>query len=190
MNKNTSIGISDKSSGRSYFTTYTVRGHNLAIIAGLILYDDDGDIMKRFLPYICSLVTGVIFGFFIFQETDFDIREVFADTMTVTAFQLGVFNNEQSALDLKSRHAGSIIMKDEDVYRVYFSLLTNERVIARMSQYLTNQNINYFQRQITVRDSDLIRAINNYERTMVEGSEAVLVSVNKLITSSYKGSET
>ena len=144
-------------------------------------------LVKKFLPYICSLITGVFFGFFLFQDAEFDIREVFAESMTVTAFQLGVFNNEQSAIDLKSRHDGAIVMKDDDVYRVYFSLLTNERVISRMSQHLNNQNINYFPRQITIRDSDLIRAINNYEKTMIEGSETVLVSVNKLITSSYGG---
>ena len=146
-----------------------------------------GDIMKRFLPYICALVIGIVFGFLIFQETNFNIREVFADSLTVTAFQLGVFTTEQSAIELKNRHEGAIIMREEDVYRVYFSLLTNDRVIARMENHLQEQNINYFLRQITVRDGDLIRAINNYERTMIEGSEAVLVSVNKLITSSYQG---
>jgi len=145
--------------------------------------------MKKTLPYICSLITGLVFGFFLFQDPDFDIREVFAETITVSAFQLGVFNNQDSALDLKSRHEGAIVMKEEDVYRVYFSLLTNDRVIARMSEYLNNQSINYFIRQITIRDSNLIRAINDYERTMVEGSDTVLISVNKLITSSYGGGE-
>ena len=143
--------------------------------------------MKRFLPYILALVTGVVFGFFLFQDSDFNIREVFSDSLTVTAFQLGVFTSEQSAMELKARHAGSIVMREEDVYRVYFSLLTNDRVIARMERYLQSQNINFFLRQITIRDSDLIRAISNYERTMIEGSEAVLVSVNKLITSSFTG---
>jgi len=153
------------------------------------MYDEDGDNMKKFLPYILALVTGVVFGFFLFQEADFNFREVFSDSMTVTAFQLGVFTTEQSALELQSRHEGSIVMKEEDVYRVYFSLLTNDQVIARMERHLQSQNINYFLRQITIRDSDLIRAINNYERTMVEGSDAVLVSVNQLITSSFTGGQ-
>ena len=143
--------------------------------------------MKRFLPYIIALATGIVFGFLLFQEANFNLREVFSDSMTVTAFQLGVFNNEQSAIELKNRHEGAIVMREEDVYRVYFSLLTNDRVITRMESHLQAQGINYFLRQITIRDSDLIRAINNYERTMIEGSEAVLVSVNKLITSSFSG---
>ena len=152
-----------------------------------ILYDKAGDIMKKFLPYIYALLIGIIFGFIIFQETNFNIREVFADSMSVTGFQLGVFTNYASALELKNRHESAIVMREEDVYRVYFSLLTNERVIDRMKAYLDSQNIKYFLRQITIRDPELIRAINNYERTMIEGSDAVLVSVNKLITSSFRG---
>ena len=143
--------------------------------------------MKKFLPYLLSLVTGLIFGFLLFQDGDFEIREVFADNMKVTAFQLGVFNNKDSALELMGKHDGSLVMQDEDVYRVYFSLLTNETVIAKMEKYLTNKKINYYLKDITLRDSDLIKAINEYESTMIEGSDSVLISVNKLITSSYQG---
>ena len=143
--------------------------------------------MKKLLPYLCSLALGLVFGFLLFQDADFNIKEVFADTLTATAFQLGVFNNEQSATELKNKYDGSLIMQDEDVYRVYYSILTNPKVIAKMEKYLQDASINYYLKEITVKDAELIKAINEYENTMTEGSESVLLSVNKLITSSYKG---
>lgn len=144
--------------------------------------------MKRVLPYLCSLVLGVFFGFLLFQDTNLNIKDVFAETLSATGFQLGVFNNEQSAVDLRNKYDGAIIMQDEDVFRVYYSILTNPRVVVKMEKYLDDQSINYYLKTITVKDAELIKAINEYEKTMVEGSENVLVSVNKLITSSYKGS--
>ena len=146
--------------------------------------------MKKLLPYICALATGFVFGFLLFQDkNEFDIRTVFADSLKATAFQLGVFTTRDAAESLKSKHEGAIVMKDQDVYRVYYSILTNEKVIAKMEKYLSANKVNYYLRDITVKDSNLIKAINEYEKTMAEGSDTVLVSVNKLITSSYKGSE-
>lgn len=145
--------------------------------------------MKKLLPYFCSIVLGIVFSFLLFREPNFNIKDVFAENLTATAFQLGVFNNEKSAVELKGKFDGAFIMQDEDVYRVYYSILTNPKVIVKMEKYLTDNKINYYLKTITIKDTGLIKAINEYENTMVEGSESVLISVNKLITSSYKGSE-
>ena len=153
-----------------------------------IYYDILGDIMKKLMPYLFALALGVFFSYLLFKGEDFNLKEVFSENVTATAFQLGVFNNEISALQLKNKYDGAIVMQDEDVYRVYYSILTQPRVIAKMGKYLDEQKINYYLKIITVKDSALIKALNEYEDTMAEGSDNVLVSVNKLITSSYGGS--
>lgn len=147
-------------------------------------------IMKKILPYLVSLLLGGVFGFMLFKDANFDIKEVFANTIEATAFQLGVFNNEESAVLLKDKYQDSIIIKDDDVYRVYYSVLTNEKVISKMESYLTNKNINYYLKNITVIDENLIKAISEYEKAMIEGSNDVLVSINGLIMSCYKGANT
>ena len=126
----------------------------------------------------------------LFKDADFDIKEVFANTIEATAFQLGVFNNEESAISLKDKYQDSIIIKDDDVYRVYYSILTNDKVITKMERYLINKNISYFLKTITVTNDDLIKAINEYEKAMIDGSNDVLVSINGLIMSSFKGEAT
>lgn len=143
--------------------------------------------MKKFIPYLLSLILGAFFGYLLFQDADFNIKDVFANTLTAKAFQLGVFNNLEGAEDLKKNYEGSIVMQDEDVYRVYYSILTNDKVIDKMEKYLTNQNISYYIKIITINDESLIKAISDYESTMEKGTDSVLTSINNLIMSSYRG---
>ena len=143
--------------------------------------------MKKVLPYLFSIVLGTVFGFILFQDTNFNIKEVFSSNINATAFQLGVFNNEEGAKEMKNRYENSIIMKDDDVYRVYYSILTSPDVITKMEKYLSKLGINYYLKQITVTDSELIKAISEYESTMAAGSDNVLTSINNLIMSSYGG---
>ncbi|NLL02413.1 MAG: hypothetical protein GX265_05280 [Mollicutes bacterium] len=143
--------------------------------------------MKRIIPYILSLILGALFGYLLFQDADFDLKEVFANTINAKAFQIGVFNNEDGAKKLKEKYPDAIIVTDEDVFRVYYSILTNDEVINKMEKYLTKQNINYYIRNITINDEALIKALIEYESAMLSGSEKVLISLNSLIMTSYQG---
>ena len=143
--------------------------------------------MKRIIPYILFLILGALFGYLLFQDADFDLKEVFANTINAKAFQIGVFNNEDGAKKLKEKYPDAIIVTDEDVFRVYYSILTNDEVINKMEKYLTKQNINYYIRNITINDEALIKALIEYESAMLSGSEKVLISLNSLIMTSYQG---
>ncbi|MDD2504902.1 MAG: hypothetical protein PHF21_01365 [Bacilli bacterium] len=143
--------------------------------------------MKRMIPYLLSLVIGTFFGYILFQEPEFNIEEVFAKTLTVKAFQIGVFNNKEGAEEFQKKYLDSIIYEDDGVYRVFYSILTKDKVISRMEKYLKKENINYYIKIITITDSHLIQAIEEYEETMLNGSDNVLKSINKLIMSNYNG---
>ncbi len=145
--------------------------------------------MKKIMPYLLSLMIGSLFGFLIFRDTNFNIKDVFASTINATAFQLGVFNNVKSAEELKNKYDSAVIVKDEDVYRVYYSILSDDKVISKMETYLTEQNVNYYIKNITITDSNLIEALSEYENTMLKGSDTVLTSINSLIMSNYKGEQ-
>ncbi len=153
----------------------------------LKLYNKFGDNMKKSIPYLLSLFIGTFFGYILFQDSDLNIKQVFANVLTVKAFQIGVFNSKEGALELKNKYEGSIVLEDEDVYRVYYSMLTNDQVIERMEKYLTNENISYYIKIITINDNSLIKAIEEYEEKMISGSDNVLISINKLIMETYEG---
>lgn len=143
--------------------------------------------MKKFLPYILSLVIGTVFGFILFQNNGSDIKRVFKEEVKATGFQLGVFNSIDLAKEYQKKFPTSIIMNDDDVYRVYISILTNNKTIAKMEEYLNNNKIAFYKKDIVVSDSSLIKALNNYEKNMLDGSESTFTSLNKLIMESYGG---
>lgn len=143
--------------------------------------------MKKILPYILSLVLGTVFGFILFQNNGSDIKRVFKEEVKATGFQLGVFNSIDLAREYQKKFPTSIIMNDDDVYRVYISILTNNKTISKMEEYLNNNKIAFYKKDIVVSDSSLIKALNNYEKNMLDGSESTFTSLNKLIMESYGG---
>jgi hypothetical protein len=143
--------------------------------------------MKKFLPYILSLVIGTVFGFILFQNNENDIKRIFKEEVKATGFQLGVFNSIDLAREYQKKFPTSIVMNDDDVYRVYISILTNNKTISKMEEYLNNNKIAFYKKNIVISDSSLIKALNNYEKNMLDGSESTFTSLNKLIMESYGG---
>lgn len=144
--------------------------------------------MKKIMPYIISLVLGTIFGYLVFDKTDFDIKEVFGDYEEVTGFQLGVFNDLKVAEEFKNKYTPSVIIKDDDVYRVYYSILKSDEPITKMEDYLSNKEISFYKKTITINDVDLISAIHTYENGITKGNDKVIENINNLIMASYKES--
>ena len=112
--------------------------------------------MKKVIPYVISLILGTIFGYLVFEKTDFNIKEVFGEYEEVTGFQLGVFNDIEVAKEFKNKYTPSVILKDDDVYRVYYSILKDDDVIAKMEDYLSLKEISFYKKKIIVHDADLI----------------------------------
>ena len=142
--------------------------------------------MKKVIPYVISLILGTIFGYLVFEKTDFNIKEVFGEYEEVTGFQLGVFNDIEVAKAFKNKYTPSVILKDDDVYRVYYSILKGDDVIAKMEDYLSLKEISFYKKKIIVHDADLISAINTYENGTLKGSDKVIENINNLIMSNCK----
>lgn len=142
--------------------------------------------MKKVMPYIISLILGTVFGYLVFEKTDFNIKEVFGEYEEVTGFQLGVFNDIGVAKEFKNKYTPSVILQDDDVYRVYYSILKSDDVVAKMEDYLSLKEISFYKKKIIVHDADLISAINTYENGILKGSDKVIENINNLIMSNCK----
>lgn len=143
-------------------------------------------LMKKLIPYVISLVLGTVFGYLVFENTDFNIKEVFGDYEEVTGFQLGVFNDLKVAREFKDKYMPSVIIQDDDVYRVYYSILKDDDAIIKMEDYLSNKEISFYKKRITIHDTDLINAIHTYESGIPNGNEKVIENINNLIMASCK----
>lgn len=142
--------------------------------------------MKKIMPYMISLILGTVFGYLVFDRTDFDIKEVFGEYEEVTGFQLGVFNDKAVAKEFKDKYSPSVVLEDDDVYRVYYSILKSDDVVSKMEDYLSDREISFYKKKLVIHDGELIRAINTYEGGILKGSDKVIESVNSLIMASCK----
>ena len=151
-----------------------------------MLYSIFGDEMKKILPYIFSLIVGSVFGFLLLNNEDVNIA-VFSSKINATAFQIGVFNSIDLAKEYVKKYPSSIIVAEDDVFRVYISVLTNNKCISKMEEYLNNEKVSFYKKDIVVNDSGLIKALQNYEKSMLDGNNETFISINKLIMESYGG---
>lgn len=142
--------------------------------------------MKKIMLYVISLIIGTVFGYLVFDRTDFDIKEVFGEYEEVTGFQIGVFNDLGVAREFKGRYNSSVVLEDDDVYRVYYSILKSDDVVSKMEDYLSDKEISFYKKKLVIHDGELIRAINTYEGGILKGSDKVIESVNSLIMASCK----
>ena len=139
--------------------------------------------MKKIIPYILAILFGAGIGVLVFDRnlpTSVKHKEINA-----TGFQVGVVTTIDAAKTYRNKYPNAIIVADDDVYRVFYSILTDNTVIEKMRNYLNTQKISYFEKDITVSDKGLITALNDYESVMKEASTKTFKSINDLILESY-----
>ena len=151
--------------------------------------------MKKVLKIIIVFIIGIICGYYI---CNINPKKIF-DT-SYKAFQVGVYTTEELANTYKSKYKNAIVIKDDELYRVYVAILRKENNIENMSNYLNKNNIEsmskyidskgieYYLKDISIDDKNLKRVINEYENVMNSESEIVFLEMNKLIMEKYKES--
>lgn len=139
--------------------------------------------MKKIIKSIIILIIGISFGYYI---CDINFANIFKTNYK--AFQVGVYTNLDAANTYSTKYNNSIIIKDNELYRVYVAILKNDNNIEYMSNYLNKQNIDYYLKDININDKQLKKQINEYESIMNSKNELVFLEVNKMIMESYKES--
>ena len=74
--------------------------------------------MKKIIPYILAVILGYLISNLIFDYQN----------IKMTGFQLGVYNNITLAKEYSKKYPSSIIIKDDDVSRLYYSILSNNGI--------------------------------------------------------------
>ncbi len=139
--------------------------------------------MKKVLKIIIVFIIGIICGYYI---CNINPKKIF-DT-SYKAFQVGVYTTEELANTYKSKYKNAIVIKDNELYRVYVAILRKENNIENMSNYLNKNNIDYYIKEINISDKNLKNTINEYESIMNNNSEIVFLEINKMIMERYEES--
>ena len=56
-----------------------------------------------------------------------------------------------------------------------------------MEDYLNKNNIAFYKKEILIKDNGLIKALNKYEKSMIEVSDDAFKAINEVIMESYGG---
>lgn len=139
--------------------------------------------MKKILKIIIVFIIGIICGYYI---CNINPKKIF-DT-SYKAFQVGVYSTEELANTYKSKYKNAIVIKDNELYRVYVAILRKENNIENMSNYLNKNNIDYYIKEVNISDKNLKNTINEYESIMNNNSEIVFLEINKMIMERYEES--
>ncbi len=117
---------------------------------------------KTILTIVLAILIGFTFGFFFLKKfTPKTIAEVSNIKSQVYAFQIGVYKNKDNATKNAITN-NSIVVEDNNLYRVYIALLKDQTLIDNLKKYYDSIGLNYYLKAINVSDNTE-NIINNYE---------------------------
>ena len=127
----------------------------------------------KILLIICCIISGVLFTFFFLNKESFYAKEEYL----VFAFQTGAFSKYDNAVKLSDKLPSSIIIKDDDLYKVYVAIYKDIDLINKMLVYFEDNNINIFLKSINV-DKNMYEQLLNYEKLLMKTTDTIVY--NKL----------
>ena len=139
--------------------------------------------MKKILKILFVLILGIIAGYYFSNKKIFNVFD-----QSYKAFQVGVYTDISIANTYKTKYENAIVVKDNELYRVYVAILKDNKNIEDMCSYLNRNNIEYYIRNVEIKDKNLKNKIKEYESIMNSDSQIVFLEVNKMIMESYEES--
>lgn len=132
--------------------------------------------IKKFFIIIFILCIVGTYAYYKFYEINNPLNYI-------TVFQSGVYQNSVNAYAEASKNKG-IVIKDDDLYRVYIAAYQNDSIIEKMNDYYKKKGIDCRLKQIKV-DESYIKLLNKYESMLtISSDESIIPNINNyLITS-------
>lgn len=128
-----------------------------------------------------ALVIGGSIAYFIFSRRYLEDSK---NTVKVSAFQVGVFSNYDNALKVADRNNG-IVVSDDDLYRVYVSILSSSEAVSKMKDYYDSIGLNYYLREIEV-DDEFLSNIKNTEELLIVSDSNTYNIINLDVLNKYE----
>lgn len=144
---------------------------------------------KSLLSFILAVCLGTFFAFLLYKNMNASIKTVENKTNELTFFQVGVFKNYENALNCQKDYDG-IIEKEEDMFRVYISILKSDTAVKAMVEYFKKNNISYVLKNKNVDNQTFLKELNSYEELIIATQKSETYdAINKKILKDYEGAE-
>ncbi len=135
--------------------------------------------MNKYMKTIFAALLLGVFFLFILLNYNYD-KKVSSNVNTFYIFQTGVYENKDNiTLD------NSITIKDNNYYRVYSAILSNEELINIFKDKFNNDKKDYFIREVIL-NSELSDKITQLEEEMLKYNKTNMLEINNKILLLYK----
>lgn len=136
---------------------------------------------KNLILVTLSIILGVAFTFFVLNKENTYAKEEYL----VYAFQVGAFENEENALEYIAHLPSSIIVNDDNLFKVYTAIYKDIDIINQMVVYFEDNNINIYLKNINV-NSNFYTILSNFEELIKNSYDKNIYNkVNQSILNSY-----
>jgi len=136
---------------------------------------------KNLILVTLSIVSGIAFTFFVLNRENTYAKEEYL----VYAFQVGAFENEENAKSYSNYLPSSIVVKEDNLYKVYTAIYKDIDIINQMVVYFEDNEINIYLKNISV-SPNFYTTLSNFEKLIKNSYDKnVYDKVNQSILNSY-----
>lgn len=137
---------------------------------------------KSIIMVIITLAFGVVFTTFILNKEDIYAKSEY----DVFVFQAGAYENYENAKEYSQKLPSSLIVKENNLYRIYVAMYRNIDIVNKMIVYFENKGINIYLKDIKI-NSDFASRLDNYEDFILNSEdEKVYNKINQSILNCYE----
>ncbi len=138
--------------------------------------------MERLKPVLLAVLVGCGCAFYLFKNVESNTLE--ETKYNAVAVQIGVFKDADTAHSMQEAYGG-LVVEDDDLYRVYYSILNKDENIEFITNYLNDKGINYYLKDLRLSDK-VIADSKDYEMMMTKTNEESKLAINEELLNIYK----
>ncbi|MDE5539188.1 MAG: hypothetical protein K2J20_01735 [Bacilli bacterium] len=126
--------------------------------------------------FLIALVLGMVVAFVYCYKFD-NTLEILASNGKAICFDVGAYNNMESAKAKQKEYSEAIIYQDEGIYRVVIGVYSNSRSAELMSSYFRDMGINFNQFEVKV-SPQYKNMSESYELLIKSSSKEMYENIN------------
>lgn len=143
---------------------------------------------KIIIPTIVSLLVGSYLGYIIFnQYKNNNIKTTFNENEKIYFLQQGVYSNFENIEKNTTQISDYIYFKDNEQYRVFVALTTNNDNAKKIKEIFNNKNYDIYIKEMNISNKAFIEKLKQYDELIsATTDEAVILGIVKQILNEYE----
>ena len=145
---------------------------------------------KTLISCLIAILVGSFFALILYKNIGDNIKAITSTENEITVFQAGVFSTIDNANNYVASINTGIIIKENDLYRVYVGITSDDNSAILMEKYFDSINLNYYSKKIKINNDKFIKELKKHEILLKEAStNTTTKAINEKILKLYKESE-